>query len=104
MNSPTQIDGAADLQSAILRINGRAWGWAFGLVCGAGLFLATITLVLKGGDNVGQHLALLAQFFPGYRVSVLGACIGFIYAFVAGYATGRFVGAMYNLGLGRGNR
>jgi hypothetical protein len=100
--SPTQTDTDAAVRAAILRINARAWGWAFGLVLGTGLFVATMTLVLRGGENVGQHLALLAQFFPGYRVSLLGACIGFIYAFVAGYATGRFVGVMYNVGVGRG--
>jgi hypothetical protein len=104
MRLPTPSDTSAALHSAILRINGRAWGWAFGLVAGVGLFAATITLVLRGGDNPGQHLALLAQFFPGYRVSVLGACIGFIYAFVTGYATGRVVGLMYNVGLGRDHR
>ena len=84
------------LNAAILRLNGRAWGIAFGLLLGGGLFLATIVLVIKGGPDVGQHLSLLSVFFPGYQVTVLGSLIGFIYAFVLGYALGRLVGTVYN--------
>jgi len=85
-----------ELNDVILRLNGRAWGIAAGLLLGGGLFLATILLVLRGGPNAGQHLSLLRVFFPGYQVSVVGAVIGFIYAFVVGYALGRLVGAVYN--------
>ncbi len=68
-----------------------------GLILGIVLFGATIILVMKGGEVVGPHLALLGIFLPGYRVTVLGAFIGFIYAFVLGYALGRLVGAVYNV-------
>jgi len=78
------------------RLNARAWGIAIGLLCGAGLFVATNILVLKGGPNVGEHLRLLAVYFPGYRVTFVGSLIGFVYAFVAGYALGRLIGGMYN--------
>ena len=40
------------LNEALLRLNGRAWGIAVGLLFGGGLFLATNILVLKGGENV----------------------------------------------------
>ncbi len=85
-----------DLQNAILRLNARAWGVAFGLLLGGGLFIATAVLVIRGGENQGQHLGLLRVFFPGYSVSLVGALIGFIYAFVVGYAFGRIVGSAYN--------
>ena len=85
-----------NLNAAILRLNSRAWGIALGLLLGGGLFLATIVLVIKGGPDVGQHLSLLSVFFPGYRVTVLGSLIGFVYAFVLGYALGRLVGTVYN--------
>ena len=81
----------------VMRLNGRAWGMAIGLLFGLGLFVATVILVLKGGDNVGQHLGLLSVYFPGYDVSFLGACIGFAYAWVVGYATGRLICIFYNL-------
>jgi hypothetical protein len=89
----------AQLRSAILRLNGRIWGWAFGLVFGTTLWIATLILVVKGGNNVGQHLSLLAVYFPGYSVTVLGAFIGFVYAFVVGYGSGRLIGVVYNWGI-----
>lgn len=84
------------IQHTLARINGRAWGIAVGLLFGLQLFLATNFLVLKGGPNVGQHLELLSVFFPGYRVTFLGSLIGFVYAFVLGYAVGRLIGMVYN--------
>ena len=84
------------LHQAVLRLNARAWGIAFGLLGGLGLLGATLFLVLKGGENVGQHLGLLSVFFPGYRVTVGGAFIGFVYGFVTGYGIGRIIGAVYN--------
>jgi hypothetical protein len=81
----------------MIRLNAQAWGVSFGLLCGLGLFLATLVLVLKGGEDVGQHLGLLAAFLPGYRVSVLGAFIGFVYMFVIGYALGGLIGLVYNI-------
>ncbi len=92
----SQISDEQALHSAVLRLNGRAWGIAFGLLLGIGLFIATNLLVLKGGENVGQHLRMLAVFFPGYGVSFVGSIIGFVYAFVLGYAIGRLVGLVYN--------
>jgi hypothetical protein len=84
------------IQSTLLALNARAWGISFGLVLGLGLFAATNLLVLRGGPDAGQHLRLLAAFFPGYSVTFLGSIIGFIYAFVVGYAIGRVVGGVYN--------
>ena len=74
------------MRNAVLQLNARAWGIAFGLLAGLGLFGATLFLTLKGGENVGQHLQLLGIFFPGYRVTIGGAFIGLIYGFVLGYA------------------
>ena len=90
--SPSEVE----LREAILRLNARAWGIAVGLLCGVGLFLATNVLVLRGGPNVGEHLSLLGQYFPGYSVTFVGSIIGFIYMFVLGYALGRLVGLVYN--------
>jgi hypothetical protein len=81
----------------VLRLNAQAWGISFGLLFGLGLLIATWILVARGGENVGQHLSLLANYFPGYRVSAVGAVIGFVYGFVLGYIVGRVVGVVYNL-------
>jgi len=81
---------------ATLSMNAQAWGVSFGALCGIALFLATLILVVRGGPNVGQHLGLLSVYLPGYRVTVLGAFIGFVYMFVIGYALGRLIGMIYN--------
>lgn len=86
-----------EVESYLLRLNGRAWGIACGLLFGIGLFAATNFLLLLGGENVGQHLNLLSVYFPGYEVTFLGSLIGFVYAFVVGYATGRIICSVYNL-------
>lgn len=87
---------ATAIRSTMLRLNARAWGISFGLLLGLGLFVATNFLVVKGGPDVGAHLALLSAFFPGYRVTFLGSLLGFMYAFVLGYGLGRVVGEVYN--------
>lgn len=85
-----------DLRRTLARINGRAWGVAMGLVFALGLSIATIFLVVKGGEVVGPHLGLLGIFLPGYSVTWHGAIFGFIYAFFIGYAVGRLIGVIYN--------
>lgn len=89
-------DENRELRRAIRRLNAQAWGVSFGLLFGITLFAATMVLVIKGGPNVGQHLSLLAVYFPGYRVTTAGAFLGFVYAFVLGYALGKIVGLIYN--------
>jgi hypothetical protein len=86
----------AELVEAFARLNGRAWGIAAGSLAGLGLLAATWLLLIEGGPTVGQHLGLLAHIFPGYSVSVVGGLIGFVYAFVVGYAFGRLLGEVYN--------
>jgi hypothetical protein len=88
------------VRHAVLRINARAWGISTGLLLGFGVFLATNLLVLRGGANVGQHLQLLAIYFPGYTVTFVGSLIGFVYAFVVGYGVGRIIGWIYALAAG----
>jgi hypothetical protein len=80
----------------LLVLNSKAWGVAMGLLLGLTILIATLFLVIKGGDNVGAHLGLLGVYFPGYRVTTAGAFIGFVYLFVLGYALGRIIGYVYN--------
>lgn len=87
---------SSTVQASLLRLNARAWGISMGLLLGSGLFLATMFLVIRGGSNVGQRLGLLRIFFPGYSVTLVGAFVGFIYAFVLGYGLGRIIGSVYN--------
>lgn len=92
MTAPT----SNTVQASLMRLNARAWGISTGLLLGGGLFFATVFLVIRGGPTVGQHLSMLRVFFPGYSVTWLGAFVGFVYAFVIGYALGRIIGSVYN--------
>lgn len=80
----------------LLRLNATLHGLVAGLGAGLVLFLATNWLVVKGGPVVGPHLALLAQFFPGYRVTFAGSLVGFAYAFGVGFAAGWGLAHVYN--------
>ncbi len=84
------------LDKAVVLLNAKLFGIVLGILLGTGLFLVTNFLVLKGGKNVGAHLGLLANFFPGYRVTFLGSLIGFCYAFVLGFLMGGMIGSVYN--------
>lgn len=84
-----------------LHLSATVQGLATGFVAGLAVFIATNWLVLKGGAVVGPHLALLGQFFIGYRVTFIGSLIGFAYAFAGGYLVGYFVARMYNVFAGR---
>ena len=70
------------------KLDRRAFGLAVGIVTGLVLFLATLVLVVKDGPHVGAHLALLGQYFPGYRVTATGSLLGLAYGLLAGYAVG----------------
>jgi hypothetical protein len=74
------------------RVSARAWGVALGAVLGIGLFVVTNVLVLRGGEDVGQHLGRIAYVLPGYRVTFFGSLLGLVYGFVIGYSIGRLVG------------
>ncbi len=93
-------DRSADLEHAVLvrvlRINAVIQGIVTGLLLGVLVFASTNWLILKGGDTVGPHLALLGQFFIGYSVTFVGSLIGFGYGFVCGFAIGYFVAKTYN--------
>ena len=82
--------------NTLLKLNARAWGIAVGMLLGTGLLIATIFLVVKGGETVGPHLSLLGEYLPGYSVTWGGAFVGFVYLFVIGYAIGRLIGGVYN--------
>ncbi len=79
----------------VLYLDANVSGIVTGLLCGVGLFLATNWLVLKGGVKVGEHLSLLSQYFPGYRVTFGGSLIGFAYAFISGFVGGYSVARIY---------
>ena len=80
----------------LMRLNATVQGVVTGLIVGLAIFIATNWLIIKGGPVVGPHLALLGQFFIGYRVTFVGSLIGFAYGFVLGFCVGYGVARAYN--------
>jgi hypothetical protein len=87
---------AERLVREVVRLNSLVIGITLGILGGWAIFLATLWLVIKGGPQVGPHLVLLSNYFPGYRVTVLGSFIGFGYGFLAGFIAGSLVAWLYN--------
>src|SRR5688572_23895357 len=102
MSVPTPLSEELDLaeeqalRRVFLRMRVRVLGISIALLFGLGLFAATNILILRGGENVGAHLGLLASYFPGYRVSFGGSLIGFLYASAIGYVIGSAIAVVYN--------
>lgn len=87
----------AEATRVIATLDPRAFGVAIGVVVGVGVLLATTILLVKGGEVVGPNLALLSQYFVGYRVSPVGAVIGTAYGFVTGFLAGFLFAALRNV-------
>jgi hypothetical protein len=84
------------LRNAIARLRASVMATAFALTGGTGLFLATIWLVIRGGEMVGPHLGLLSNYFPGYSVTWAGAFVGFFYGALTAGIVGWTVAWIYN--------
>lgn len=95
MDERLTVEEQRTLKAAVEETNEKAWGIGIGLTLAVGLFAATNILIIRGGSNVGSHLQLLHAYFPGYSVTFAGSLIGFIYAFVLGYLSGRTVVLLY---------
>jgi hypothetical protein len=97
------------VKPAIVRLRASVTAVAFGVLGAAGLFLATVLLLLRGGPAgahgakvIGPHLGLLGNYFPGYTVTWAGAFIGAVYAGVTSAVVGYVVAWVYNaVALGR---
>lgn len=85
------------LIQTVAKIDRAALGIAVGILCGAGIFLATNFLILKGGERIGQNFALLSQYFYGFSISFAGSLIGLIYGFISGFIVGWLIAFLRNL-------
>lgn len=97
--APDPID--VTIARALAPLDAVALGAALGVVAGAGLFLATAILLLRGGSGVGSTLALLGQFLPGFRISWGGAVVGAAEAGALGFAAGYALARLRNFAVDR---
>lgn len=88
------------VQDALARIFAKldpvAFGLSAGIALGLIMLMATLILVLKGGEVVGPNLVLLSNYFPGYRVTSTGALIGSLYGFGTGFISGWLLAFLRN--------
>jgi len=84
------------LRHAVARLRAGIMAVTFGMTGGVGLFAATVWLVIQGGDLVGPHLGLLANYLPGYTVTWGGAVLGLLYGGLLGASFGGAITWLYN--------
>ena len=101
---PLPLARETALDQAVLRafahLDKFAFAFSIGAVSGLAVFLATVALILKGGQVVGPTLSLLGQYFTGYSVTPAGALIGFGYAFFWGFIIGWLFAYLRNFATG----
>jgi hypothetical protein len=95
-----ELDLADLLRVAFAKLDPVALGMAVGIVCGVGLFIATVALIVKGGDIIGPRLSLLGHFLVGYNVTWTGAVVGLVEAAILGYVLGYLCAWLHNALLG----
>lgn len=93
---PLQDTSERIIVQSLARLDGTALGVALGVMGGLVIFAATMFLIFKGGDVIGPNLSLLAQFFPGYEVSMIGSFIGAFYGIVSGFIIGWLIAFLRN--------
>ena len=94
---PGDAELAEELAPIFAKVDRRALAVAAGAVCGASLLLLTLHVALTGNAGTREHLGLLAQYFPGFRVSIAGSLLALAYGFAAGGLAGWLAGGMRNL-------
>ncbi len=82
---------------SLARLDAVALGVALGTLFGLIIFLATNSLILKGGSEIGPNLALLSQYFIGYEVTFGGSLIGLVYGLFVGFVFGWLIAFMRNI-------
>lgn len=85
------------LRRAVARLRGGIMAITFAMTGGLTLFLVTSWLLMRGGENVGQHLGLLSHYLPGYSVTWTGAMLGLLYGLLIGGAIGASIAWTYNM-------
>ena len=93
---PVTTEELGLIETAVARLRAGILAVVFGMVGGAGLFVATAWLLIKGGENVGATLGLLGNYLPGYAVTWPGAVVGLLYGAAIGAAMGWTLARVYN--------
>jgi len=85
-----------DLMGVTLRFDGNYLGLALGAIIAGGLLITTSWLVFRGTANESMHAYLLAQYLPGYSVTIPGGLLGAIELFCVVYMLCQLFSWIYN--------
>jgi hypothetical protein len=99
MNSTSEQRRRVILAWAFAKFDVPAFTLATAAAFAIVLFTLTVAIAWKGappGVPVGPHLAHLANYFPGYSVSLLGAWAGSGYAGMLGGICGLILATLWN--------
>lgn len=78
-----------------MKLDEKAFGLACGIMWGALVFLASLSVYLR--DGTGEITGRLARFYIGYDPSTfLGAFVGLIYGFISALIIGLIFAVVYN--------
>jgi hypothetical protein len=80
-------------------VDKRAFGAAIGTASAVLVFVVTIAVIAGGDADMKKGLTLLANYFSGYSVSVVGAVVGALWVFVIGFVAGWLVAFTRNFSL-----
>ena len=77
-----------------MRLNVRAFALTCGLLCGLGLFLVTLWIILFDGSS--GDITFVGRIYRGYNISYLGSVFGLIWGFFDGLIGGAIFAWLYN--------
>lgn len=85
-----------EVRRAVAKMQAGVLAIVLGFLGGSSLFVMTVWLVIRDGPNVGAHLRLLRNYFPGYSVTWTGSFVGLFYGALVGGLVGWSIGKIYN--------
>jgi hypothetical protein len=91
----THEQQAREGAQALIRFNALMLGLTVGFIGAVALFVLTLGLTFRGGEDIGSFLGQLHYFFPGYTVSIGGALFGAFWAGLLGFGIGTVMGLAY---------
>ncbi|NNM20037.1 MAG: hypothetical protein HKO55_02020 [Gammaproteobacteria bacterium] len=84
------------LTSVTMQFDGKYLGFALAAIVAGGLLVTTNWLVLRGTGDESVHAMLLANYLPGYSVSLVGSLIGAVELFAVTFVICLLFSWIYN--------
>jgi hypothetical protein len=93
---PPTTDEVRTIRATVARLRAGIMALVFGVAGGTTITIATLWLVIQGGEVVGPNLGLLSNYFRGYTVTWIGSIVGFFYGALVGALFGWAMAWIYN--------